>query len=89
MRVRAKRAGWDQRDGLVLENDILDPPAWVDDGLDENLEGELVERWFIAPWGTIHQCLVDGQEADPATIEKLEGDDEAVSQGRPDRTDDE
>lgn len=73
MRVRAKRAGWDQRDGLVTDTDILDPPAWVDEGLDEWVEGELVETVHAADsmFKERRIVTVGGQLVDPATIEPL------------------
>ncbi len=70
MKSRAKRLGWDQREGLVTENDILDPPAWMDEGLDEWIEGELTtiavpaSKMFAA-----HKVyLIEGEPVDPTTI---------------------
>jgi hypothetical protein len=78
-RVRAKRAGWDEPpEGLVTKYDILDPPAWRDEGLSEDLEGVLKIREYEGyslssichiPPGKVY--LVGGQEADPRTIVPL------------------
>jgi hypothetical protein len=71
MRVTAKRSGWDEPpEGLVTKYDILDPPAWRDDGLSEDIVGELqvipVPANEYVPAHTVY--LVGGQEADAKTI---------------------
>ena len=74
MRVRAKRLGWDQRAGAISALDEYDPPAWVDAGADEVVEGELMER--VVPADEVYRerrvCTVDGQLVDPDTVEVLE-----------------
>jgi hypothetical protein len=76
MRVTAKRAGWDEPPGgLVTQFDILDPPAWRDDGLSEDIVGELqvipVPASKFCPAHTVY--LVGCQEADPKTIRPAAG----------------
>ena len=71
MRVTAKRSGWDEPpEGLVTKYDILDPPAWRDDGLSEDIAGVLqvisVPASEYVP--ALIMYLVGGQEADPKTI---------------------
>ena len=76
MRVTAKRSGWDEPpEGLVTQFDILDPPAWRDDGLPEDIAGVLqvipVPASEFCPALTVY--LVGGQEADPKTIRPAAG----------------
>jgi capsid protein len=64
-RVQGKRLGWHEPpEGALTAHDMLDPPAWRDDGLAEDLEGVL--RIHAGDGATAY--LVDGQEADPLTI---------------------
>lgn len=70
MRARAKRLGWDER--LTPEQEFdLDP---YDRG-DDDLVGKLV-RFRSRPrpgFPGVEVVLVGGQEADPKTVEPLEG----------------
>jgi hypothetical protein len=66
-RVRAKRQGWDDPpEGLWTPNgDLLDPPAWRDEGLPEDVEGVLVS--LAGLFGdTVY--FVDRAPVDPKTI---------------------
>jgi hypothetical protein len=80
-RVRAKRLGWDdppggrlvtREDGTVV--DLLDPPAWRDDGLPENVEGVLA-FWdfpgseYVKPG---RRWSVDNEPVDPKTVVPVE-----------------
>jgi hypothetical protein len=76
-RVRAKRAGWEcPPEGQLNKygTDILDPPAWRDDGLPEEVEGVLSMRRFkgskfIDPYTA---WSVANEPVDPDTVEPLE-----------------
>lgn len=69
--VRAKRLGWDiPPEGKATDLDLIEPPAWRDDGLSEDVEGELAAQGHpgdevVAPqtWYT-----VGGVPVDPATV---------------------
>src|SRR5438067_446284 len=70
LRVRAKRIGYDVPEGglvvpTIVGDDILEPPSWRDEGLSEDLEGEL-------EWAGPDACFVDGQRADPETVVDIE-----------------
>ncbi len=70
--VRAKRLGWNEGStGNVTRIDILDPYDYEDDDLVGAHLEKVVYTHIIGPY-TLHP--VDGQPADPATIEPLEGD---------------
>ena len=70
MLVKAKRLGWNRPDGGATQHDDHEPPAWVDDGADEWVEGELVEETFPADevYAERKVCTVGGQLVDPETI---------------------
>jgi hypothetical protein len=69
--ARAKRLGWDQPNGLATDDDLLDPPAWMDDGLDPWVEGELSVQDFPADemFRARRSYTINGQLIDPATLE--------------------
>lgn len=73
MLVKAKRSGWNQRDGLITDTDDYDPPAWVDAGLGEWVEGEL--EVVELPADEMYQARtvyrVNGESVDPDTIEEV------------------
>lgn len=82
MLVRAKRAGWDRKDGYASDVDDYDPPAWVDAGLDEWVEGELEVTELPADgmYKARKVYRVDGESVDPETVEELK-----VQKSSPDR----
>jgi hypothetical protein len=66
-RVRAKRLGWNETTNVVAL-DILDPYEAPSD----DLEGELVVVRATGPLTKRHTVyLVDGQPADPNTVEEI------------------
>lgn len=69
--VRAKRLGWDETDDGVTSTDILDPYDYTDD----DLEGELVKIDVNTPYLKYTNYIVNGQVADPSTIEKITKED--------------
>lgn len=74
MLVKAKLAGWRERNGLTTAHDQLEPPNWVDAGQRDEIEGEIeaielpADEMFQAR--TLH--LIDGQAIDPETIEEVD-----------------
>jgi len=66
--VRAKRLGWDETNGGVTATDILDPYDYADD----DLEGELVKIDVNTPYLKYTNYIVNGQVADPNTIESID-----------------
>lgn len=69
MRVKAKRAGWDEQ--LTPEQEF-DFDEYDSDN--DELEGEL-EEWDVPEsehYKAIRVCLVGGQPADPKTVQKAE-----------------
>lgn len=72
MLVIAKRLGWDQPDGEVSQHDDYDPPAWMDDGLDPAVSGELTVHTFPANemYRERKAYRVCGELVDPKTIER-------------------
>jgi hypothetical protein len=74
-RVKAKRAGWDQPEGIYTATDWLEPPAWMDAGLDAEIEGELeVEDVPASKYVNAYKRYsVNGESVDPATIVSLDG----------------
>lgn len=72
--VRAKRLGWDvPPEGKATENDFIDPPAWRDDELPEDVEGELEAQEYAGDEvvGPRTWYAVDGVPVDPATVESV------------------
>lgn len=69
--VRARRAGWGVPEGgEVRQGDLLDPPAWRDDGDPEWVRGTLEEVRFpgseyVSPYTAYR---VGGVPVDPATV---------------------
>lgn len=66
MRARAKRAGYNE---LLTPEQQFDLEPRTHESWD--LEGELSETQIPTEFGTVTLVLVDGQEADPATVQRL------------------
>lgn len=66
-RVRAKRLGWNETNDGVTRTDFLDPYEYTDD----DLEGELEKIDVKTPYLAYTNYIVDGQVADPNTIEEI------------------
>ena len=75
MLVRAKRLGWDYPNNSASEHDDYDPPAWMDDGEDEWVDGEHVVETFSSDdtYREREVHTVGGQIVDPDTIERSGG----------------